>query len=50
MTETGFALFDTAIGCCGVVWGEHGIVGVQFPEGDERQTRNRLQRRFSAAR
>jgi methylated-DNA-[protein]-cysteine S-methyltransferase len=49
MTELGFALFDTAIGACGIVWGERGIVGVQFPEGSERATRNRVTRRFPAA-
>lgn len=32
MTATGFALFDTAIGPCGVVWGERGIIGMQLPE------------------
>jgi methylated-DNA-[protein]-cysteine S-methyltransferase len=50
MNTIGFTLFETAIGCCGVVWGERGIVGVQFPEAGERQTRNRVLRRFSAAR
>jgi methylated-DNA-[protein]-cysteine S-methyltransferase len=47
--ETGFALFDTAIGACGIVWSERGIVGVQLPEGSERATRTRLRRRFPAA-
>jgi methylated-DNA-[protein]-cysteine S-methyltransferase len=45
----GFALFDTAIGRCGVVWSGRGIVGVQFPETSEHATRNRLLRRFPGA-
>ena len=45
-----FALFETAIGCCGIVWSEHGIAGVQLPERSEAATRSRLLRRFPAAR
>ena len=30
MSASGFALFDTAIGCCGIVWSERGIAGVQL--------------------
>ena len=44
-----FALFDTVIGWCGVAWSEHGIVGVQLPEGGEQATRSRLRRRFPDA-
>jgi methylated-DNA-[protein]-cysteine S-methyltransferase len=47
--DPGFALFETAIGRCGIVWSERGISGVQFPEGSEQATRNRLQRRFPNA-
>ncbi len=50
MSDLGFALFETAIGRCGIVWSARGIAGVQFPERDERATRNRLLRRFPAAR
>jgi methylated-DNA-[protein]-cysteine S-methyltransferase len=46
----GYALFDTAIGRCGIVWSERGIVGVQFPEGSEQATRQRLLRRHPDAR
>ncbi len=46
----GYTLFETAIGRCGIVWSERGIVGVQFPEGSEQATRNRLERRFPNAR
>ncbi len=48
--ELGFALFDTALGRCGIVWSEHGVVGVQFPERSEVATLARVQRRFPAAR
>ena len=49
MSEFGFALFDTAIGRCGIVWNASGVVGVQLPERSESATRQRLQRRFAAA-
>lgn len=42
----GFALFDTAIGHCGIAWGESGLTGVQLPEADQACTRARMQRRF----
>jgi methylated-DNA-[protein]-cysteine S-methyltransferase len=44
MTARGYTLFDTAIGRCGVAWGERGIVGVQLPESRESETRARLLR------
>jgi methylated-DNA-[protein]-cysteine S-methyltransferase len=44
-----YALFDTAIGRCGIVWSARGIVGVQFPEGSEQATRKRLLRRHPNA-
>ena len=49
MTAHGFALFDTAIGRCGIVWGERGVAGVQLPEADELELRARLRRRFPDA-
>jgi O-6-methylguanine DNA methyltransferase len=45
-----FAVFDTAIGRCALVWGERGIVGVQLPERNEATTRVRLARRYPDAR
>jgi methylated-DNA-[protein]-cysteine S-methyltransferase len=45
-----FALFETAIGRCGIVWSGRGIASVQLPERSEAATRNRLLRRFPAAR
>ena len=50
MTEHGCALFDTDIGPCGIVWGAHGITGVQLPEASEARTRARLVRRYPHAR
>ena len=45
----GFALFETAIGTCGIAWGSHGVLGVQLPEASERQMRALLLRRFPNA-
>ena len=45
-----FALFDTAIGQCGIAWSGRGVAGVQLPEGREPETRARLLRRFPGAR
>jgi methylated-DNA-[protein]-cysteine S-methyltransferase len=42
----GFCLFDTAIGACGIAWGDAVIAGVQLPENGQTQGRARLQRRF----
>ncbi len=50
MSALAFALFDTAIGRCGIVWNERGIAGVQLPEANERATENRVLRRFPVAR
>ena len=49
MMTAGFALFETAIGRCGIAWGERGVVGVQLPERSEGATRARLRRRFPDA-
>jgi methylated-DNA-[protein]-cysteine S-methyltransferase len=45
-----FAIFDTAIGPCGIVWNDYGIIGVQLPEATEGRTRSRMQKRFREAR
>jgi methylated-DNA-[protein]-cysteine S-methyltransferase len=50
MSTQGFALFDTAIGACGIVWSARGVTGVQLPETNERATRARLLRRYAGAR
>jgi O-6-methylguanine DNA methyltransferase len=49
MTRRGFALFDTAIGRCGIVWGARGLLCVQLPEGRPSETRARLVKRFPDA-
>ncbi len=49
MPELQFALFETAIGVCGIVWTARGIAGVQIHDGSERATRARLVRRFAGA-
>ncbi|MFN3437216.1 MAG: methylated-DNA--[protein]-cysteine S-methyltransferase [Acidovorax sp.] len=43
----GHALFDTAIGTCGIAWGPGGIVAVQLPEADAQATQARLLRGLS---
>jgi methylated-DNA-[protein]-cysteine S-methyltransferase len=45
MTGQNFAIFDTAIGRCGIVWGARGINGVQLPMGSEDKTRTRIRQR-----
>jgi methylated-DNA-[protein]-cysteine S-methyltransferase len=49
MMEKHFALFETAIGTCGIVWTARGICGVQLPEKDVAATRARVHRRHPAA-
>jgi methylated-DNA-[protein]-cysteine S-methyltransferase len=49
VTDQGFVLFETAIGACGIVWGERGIVRVQLPEASASATRARLRREFRRA-
>ena len=50
MSAPEFTLFETAIGCCGIVWTARGIAGVQLPERDAAATRARLLRRYPDAR
>jgi methylated-DNA-[protein]-cysteine S-methyltransferase len=45
MTGQHFAIFDTAIGPCGIAWGARGITGVQLPMGSEDKTRKRILQR-----
>jgi len=45
MTGPFYTLFDTAIGRCGIAWGDDGILAVSFPEVDDVRTRQRLLRR-----
>ncbi len=50
MSAQEFALFDTAVGYCGIAWSARGVLGVQLPELSEAATRTRLQRRYPDAR
>jgi len=46
----GYTIFDTAVGRCGIAWGDSGIIGVQLPETREIETRRRLFRLYPDAR
>jgi len=45
MTDYHFALFDTAIGICGIEWGPRGINGLQLPMGSAEKTLARIRQR-----
>src|SRR5205085_5335805 len=49
MEECGFALFDTAIGRCGIAWSGAGLIGVQLPEASDALAGRRLAKRFPGA-
>jgi O-6-methylguanine DNA methyltransferase len=49
VSPTSFALFETAIGPCGVAWNERGLAGVQLPEADAAATRAKLLARYPEA-
>jgi len=38
----GFALFDTAIGRCGIAWNDRGVTRIVLPEASDAATRRRL--------
>lgn len=46
---THYALFDTALGRCAVVWQDGGVVGFQLPERSVRATEARVQDCFPGA-
>jgi methylated-DNA-[protein]-cysteine S-methyltransferase len=50
MATPSFAIFDTAVGSCGIAWEVRGVIGVQLPERDPAATRARLVRRYPDAR
>jgi O-6-methylguanine DNA methyltransferase len=50
MGDSGYALFDTPIGPCGVVWGSSGITAIALPEATKRETRARLKARAPGVR
>ncbi len=49
MASLHFTLFETALGPCGLVWSEQGVVGFQLPEHSEQATLDKLAERFPAA-
>ncbi len=49
MISSGFALFQTTIGRCGIAWSGQGIVRVQLPESSEGETLARLAKQVQDA-
>lgn len=49
MSRPSFALFDTPVGPCALVWGASGLVGVLLPEETAAVTRAHAERRFGGA-
>jgi len=50
MAGRAYTIFDSAIGRCGIAWGDAGIVGVQLAEAREIETRKRLFQLYPDAR
>jgi methylated-DNA-[protein]-cysteine S-methyltransferase len=50
MIGRGYAIFDTAIGRCGIVWSQAGVLAVQLPQLREIDTRRRLFQVYPEAR
>jgi len=46
MTAHNYTMFDTALGRCGIAWGDRGVVAVQLPQPTEAQTRARIAQRY----
>ena len=42
MTTSGYTLFDTAVGRCGIAWNERGVCCVRLPDARVRETRAQL--------
>ena len=49
MSEICFTLFDTAIGRCGLAWGQAGIDGVRLPDSSDARSRAGFMARFPGA-
>ncbi len=49
MAEYAISLFDTALGRCGIAWGEAGLRSVSFPEASDELTCAQLRRRAPGA-
>jgi methylated-DNA-[protein]-cysteine S-methyltransferase len=50
MMGRGYAIFDTAVGRCGIVWSNNGVLCVQLPQAREIDTRRRLYHLYPEAR
>jgi methylated-DNA-[protein]-cysteine S-methyltransferase len=50
MAGHGYSIFDTALGRCGIAWGDLGVAGVQLPEAREIDTLRRLFQLYPDAR
>ena len=50
MTPLEFALFDTPIGACAIVWGANGLRGLQLPRESKAETRAHVAKRWKDAR
>ena len=50
MAGCGYTIFDTAVGRCGIAWGDAGIAGVQLPQAREIDTWGRMLRQYPDAR
>jgi methylated-DNA-[protein]-cysteine S-methyltransferase len=50
MAGCGYSIFDTALGRCGIAWGDLGVIGLQLPEAREIDTRKRLFQLYPEAR
>jgi len=48
-TTTGYALFDTSIGRCGICWGKAGVTALQLPERNDSETQAKLLRKSPTA-
>ena len=46
MGAPAFALFQTALGACGIVWKDDAVIGTALPEADDARLRASLTRRF----
>lgn len=49
MTTSGYALFDTAFGPCGIAWTGQGVSRLQLPERTAGDTEDRIRRTSGAA-
>jgi methylated-DNA-[protein]-cysteine S-methyltransferase len=50
MSLRGFAVFETAIGACGIAWGERGVIGSWLPDAGPDALVRRIARRLPGAR